>query len=70
MSKHKLYENVVFLAGKEEKKNLFYILFLSIVSVILDLFGISLVIPLLALISSDGIESFFFNCTLYKGIFL
>ena len=69
MSKHKLYENVVFLIGKEEKKNLFYILFLSIVSVILDLFGISLVIPLLALISSDGIESFF-NCTLYKGIFL
>ena len=59
MSKHKLYENVVFLAGKEEKKNLFYILFLSIVSVILDLFGISLVIPLLALISSDGIDSFF-----------
>ena len=45
MSKHKLYENVVFLAGKEEK-NLFY-MFLSIVSVILDLFGISLVILLL-----------------------
>ena len=59
MSKHKLYENVVFFSWKRRKKNLFYILFLSIVSVILDLFGISLVIPLLALISSDGIESFF-----------
>ena len=58
MSKHKLYENVVFLAGKEEKIYSTYF-FLSIVSVILDLFGISLVIPLLALISSDGIESFF-----------
>ena len=69
MSKHKLYENVVFLAGKEEKKNLFYILFLSIVSVILDLFGISLVIPLLALISSDGIESFFLIAPYTKEFF-
>ena len=44
---------------KEEKKNFFYILFLSIISVVLDLFGISLVIPLLALVSTDGIDSFF-----------
>ena len=48
MSKHNLYENVLFLVGKEEKKKLFLILFLSIISVIFDLFGISLVIPLLA----------------------
>ena len=59
MNKHKIYENVLFLIGEEEKKNFFYILFLSIISVVLDLFGISLVIPLLALVSTDGIDSFF-----------
>lgn len=69
MSKHNLYENVLFLVGKEEKKNLFYILFLSIISVILDLFGISLVIPLLALISSDGIDSFFLIAPFTKQFF-
>ena len=59
MNKHKIYENVLFLIGEEEKKNFFYILFLSIISIVLDLFGISLVIPLLALVSTDGIDSFF-----------
>ena len=59
MGKTNIYKNVLFLIGSEEKRNFFYILYLSIVSVILDLFGISLVIPLLTLISTDGIDSFF-----------
>ncbi len=59
MGKTNIYRNVLFLIGSEEKRNFFYILYLSIVSVILDLFGISLVIPLLTLISTDGIDSFF-----------
>ena len=69
MSKHNLYENVLFLVGKEEKKKLFLILFLSIISVIFDLFGISLVIPLLALISSDGIDAYFLMVPYAKDFF-
>jgi len=53
------YNNFTFLLDSGDKKRLIFIFFLSLIAVFLELFGIGLVIPLMALISSEGLTQFF-----------
>ena len=53
------YKNFTFLLDSVDKKRLIIIFFLSLVAVFLELFGVGLVIPLMALISTEGLNEFF-----------
>ncbi len=53
------YKNFIYLLDSEDKKRLVIIFFLSLIAVFLELFGVGLVIPLMTLISTDGLGQFF-----------
>lgn len=53
------YKNFTFLLDLGDKKRLIIIFFLSLIAVFLELFGVGLVIPLMALISTEGLNEFF-----------
>ena len=53
------YKNFTYLLDSRDKKSLIIIFFLSLIAVFLELFGVGLVIPLMALISSEGLSQFF-----------
>ena len=53
------YKNFTFLLESGDKKRLVIIFFLSLIAIFLELFGVGLVIPLMALISTEGLTQFF-----------